>query len=297
MRVERRISGRVVALETTLLAHGVPGDRAEPLRVAMERAVVEGSGGTAHGAVVGVVDGRAVVGMSAEEVGAMVRAGVAGRVAKLNTANLGLALSRGETGATTVSATMEIAASGGVRVFATGGLGGVHHRRGADDPLDVSSDLLALARFPVCVVCSGVKAILDVVSSREALETLGVPVLGWKTDAFPAFYLRESGAGVDARFDDEDELCAFVRGELARSGRGIVVANPPPEDAAIDVGRWKEWLGEAEGVVRKSGASGRGVTPAVLSALHELSGGATLRANEALVVSNARLAGMIAGRV
>ncbi len=295
MRVERRIAGRVVALETTLLAHGVPSDRAEGLWRAMERAVEEGSRGAARGAVVGVVGGRAVVGMRDDEVMGMVRGGKV--VAKLNTANLGLALARGETGATTVSATMEIAASAGVRVFATGGLGGLHWRRGSDDPLDVSADLLALARFPVCVVCSGVKAILDVVSTREALETLGVPVVGWRTDAFPAFYLRESGAGVDGRFDDEGELGKYVRDELARTGRGVVVVNAPPEEVAVERGEWEGWLGQAEEVAREKGVSGREVTPAVLAALHEVSGGRTLKANEALAVSNARVAGMVAGKI
>ncbi len=295
MRVERRMAGRVVALETTLLAHGVPSDRAEGLWREMERAVEEGSGGSARGAVVGVIGGRAVVGMHEDEIRAMVR-GV-GRVAKLNTSNLGLALAQRETGATTVSATMEIAASAGVRVFATGGLGGLHWRRGADDPLDVSADLLALARFPVCVVCSGVKAILDVVSTREALETLGVPVVGWRTDAFPAFYLRESGAGVDGRFDDAKALSAYVRDELARTGRGVVVVNPPPEDVAVERGEWEGWLGRAEQMAREKGVSGRAVTPAVLAALREVSGGRTLRANEALAVSNARVAGMIAGGI
>lgn len=295
MRVERRVAGRVVALETTLLAHGVPSDRAEGLWREMEKAVEEGSRGAARGAVVGVVGGKPVVGMSGEEVMGMIRGGKG--VAKLNTANLGLAMARGESGATTVSATMEISASAGVRVFATGGLGGLHWRRGADDPLDVSADLLALARFPVCVVCSGVKAILDVVSTREALETLGVPVVGWRTDDFPAFYLRESGAGVDGRFDDEKALSAYVRDELSRTGRGVVVVNPPPEEVAVERGEWEGWLGRAEEVVRGKGVRGRGVTPAVLAALHEVSGGRTLKANEALAVSNARVAGMVAGGV
>lgn len=285
----------MVALETTLLAHGVPSDRAMGLWREMERAVEEGSGGAARGAVVGVVGGRAVVGMHEDEVGAMVRGGKG--VAKLNTANLGLALARGESGATTVSATMEIAARAGVRVFATGGLGGLHWRRGAEDPLDVSADLLALARFPLCVVCSGVKAILDVVSTREALETLGVPVVGWKTDDFPAFYLRESGAGVDGRFDDERALSAYVRDELSRTGRGVVVVNPPPEADALDGKQWGEWLKVAEERARKQRVTGRAVTPAVLAALHELSGGATLRVNESLAVSNARVAGMVAAGV
>jgi pseudouridine-5'-phosphate glycosidase len=194
--------------------------------------------------------------------------------------------------ATTVSATMELAAAVGVRVFATGGLGGVHQDLACN--LDVSSDLAAFTRFPVAVVASGVKAILDVEGTREALETLGVPVIGYRTDAFPAFYLRASAARVDARFDDAAELARFVSAELARTGRGVLVCNPIPETEEIPRADWDAWLEQAEDEAEHAGVRGREVTPFMLSRLHRLSGGRTLRANLALVKDNAALAATIA---
>ena len=225
-----RAQAHPVALETTLLVHGVPKESARPLAQELNT-IVESEGATP--ALVGVVNGAPTVGMTPEELDTLLSAG---SVAKANTANLGVLMARNLHAATTVSATMELAASAGIRLFATGGLGGVHPGFGAH--LDISSDLAAFTRFPVAVVTSGVKSILDVVSTREALETLGVPVIGFKTDAFPAFYLRESGAGVDARFDDPDELASFIQLELARTGRGIVIANPIPEPDEIDPEQW-----------------------------------------------------------
>ncbi len=218
-----------------------------------------------------------------------------GDVTKANTANLGVLMNRGQHAATTVSTTMEIAAFAGLRVFATGGIGGVHEGYGTK--LDISADLLAFTRFPIAVVTSGVKSILDVVSTREALESLGVTVVGWKTDSFPAFYLRESEAGVDVRFDDADELAAFVRIELARSGRGIVIANPIPAEHELDSEMWNKWLKKAKKLAHADRTSGRGVTPAILGHLHAVSEGKTLDANIELVKSNAQVAGMIESRL
>ncbi|MFG0283139.1 MAG: pseudouridine-5'-phosphate glycosidase [Phycisphaerales bacterium JB039] len=275
---------RAVALETTLLAHGVPAP--EGARLATElRETVRQAG--AVPAVVGVLAGRAVVGMTPAQLDELL---AAPSLPKLNASNLGLALARGGSGATTVSATMELAAAAGVSLFATGGLGGVHP--GLGERLDVSSDLLALARFPVAVVCSGVKSLLDVESSREALETLGVPVVGFRTEAFPAFYLAESAAGVDATFDDEAALIRFVDFELARTGRGVVIAQPAPNPIAPD--QWRAWLEQARERVEAAGARGRDVTPRTLAALHEISAGATLRVNLELVRTNAALAGRLA---
>lgn len=275
-----------VALESTLLLHGVPRDSALPLFDELEAIV--GSEG-AHAATIGVLHGRPVVGLSRDELAELLDAGP---VAKLNTANLGVALHRAHHGATTVSATMELAALAGVRVFATGGLGGVH--RGYGEHWDVSADLFALTQFPVGVVASGVKNLLDVGATREFLETLGVPVLGFRTERFPAFYFRESPASVDASFDDEAELAAYLRAELGRTGRGVLVCNPIPPEAELDRHAWDGWLASAEAQARQGGASGRGVTPAVLGALHGVSGGATLRANLALVRSNAALGARLA---
>lgn len=279
---------RAVALESTLLAHGVPHHESLPLARRLESIAREEG---AHPATVAVLDGRPVAGLSEPELERLLaQAASPAGLPKLNTSNLGLAIHRRLSGATTVSTTMEIAAAAGIRLFATGGLGGVH--RGYGTRLDVSSDLLALARFPVAVVCSGVKSILDVVSTREALETLGVPVVGFRCDRFPAFYLRASDAAVDARFDDESELAEFLSAELARTSRGIVVANPVPEPDAIDPAELAAWLDQAA-----TTAAGRDATPAALAALHAVSGGRTLRSNLALAEANTRLAARLAARL
>lgn len=278
---------RAVALETTLLCHGVPKNAAPPLAEEID-AIVREAGGMP--ALVGVVAGVPTVGMTRQELALLLNAA---SVEKVNTANVGLAIHGRRHAATTVSATMELAALAGVRVFATGGIGGVH--RGYGQHFDVSSDLPAFARFPVAAVTSGVKSLLDVVATREVLETLGVPVVGYQTDCFPAFYLRDGGTGVDARFDDVDALAAFVRFELARTGRGVVIANPIPAGEQVASLEWDAWLAEATALAGE--ARGRDVTPRVLGLLHEISGGRTLRANLALVKNNARLAGALAARM
>ena len=289
--------GRAVALETTLLVHGVPGGSALPLHREL-CGVVRAEGG--EPALVGVVDGEPVVGMNDAELAEMLkeRCETPGDgVPKANTSNLGVLIHRGATAATSVSATMELASRAGVRIFATGGLGGVH--RGFSDSLDVSADLSAFARFPVAVVCSGVKSILDVAATREVLETLGIPVVGFGTGSFPAFYRRADATAseCDARFDDAEELACFVSSELARTGRGVVVANPISERDEIDGEAFESWVSDAEDEARRAGAVGRGVTPFVLARLHELSGGSTLRANIALVRENARLAARLASAI
>ncbi len=282
--VLRRAGPRAVALETTLLLHGIP--RAESLPFSRELNAIVGAEG-ATPALIGILRGRAIAGLSETELAEML---ALPDVPKVNTSNLGLALHAQRTGATTVSATMELASRAGIAHFATGGLGGVHF--GFAERLDISADLAAFSRFPVAVVTSGVKSILDVVSTREALETLGVTVVGFQTDRFPAFYRRESDARVDERFDDANTLADFLRFELARTARGIVVANPIPRDAELPEADWNRWLAEAQR--RAAGAAGRDATPAILGALHDLSNGATLRANLALVRSNARLAARLA---
>lgn len=280
---------RAVAMETTLLVHGVPREAAGPLETQLNR-IVEDAG--AVPSLIGLVDGVPTVGMSRAQLEAMLEAHAEAPVAKANTANLGVLMHRKRHAATTVSATMEIAAAAGVRVFATGGIGGVH--RGYGTQLDISSDLAALTRFPVAVVASGVKSILDVAATREALETLGVPVVGFQTEAFPAFYLRTSDAGVDARFDTAAELAAFVRAELGRTGRGVLIVNPIPEDDELDRAEFGRWLERAEAVAIAQGAQGRGVTPAILGALHQISAGKTLAANLSLIRSNVALAAAVA---
>lgn len=285
-----RARAGAVALETTLVVHGVPRASGRSLALELDQIVREGG---ASAALVGVVAGRPTVGMTLDELDAMLAAAEAGGVPKVNAANLGLAIHRGQHAATTVSATMELASRAGVRVFATGGIGGVH--KGLAQRLDISADLAALARVPMVVVCSGVKTLLDVGATREALEALGVCVVGYRTDRFPAFYLRDAGEGgarVDARFDDEADLAEFLACELARRASAVLVCNPIPAEDELDRDEFDAWLAQAEGQVGP--IAGRNVTPAILGRLHELSDGATLRANLALVRSNAALAARLA---
>lgn len=285
----KRVDSRAVALETTLLVHGVPTEAS--LDLAEELDEIVRHEGSVPG-LVGVIDGSPTVGMNRDELEAMLSGG---DVPKVNTANLGHAIHAGYSAATTVSSTMELAALAGLRVFATGGIGGVH--RGYGEHLDISADLVAFTRYPVAVVTSGVKSILDVRATREALESLGVTVVGFGTDIFPAFYLRDGGCGVDIRIDDPGELADFVRAELPRTGRGIVIANPIPRTDELASEDWEGWLRESEDRARASGVRGRDVSPAVLAGLHDISGGRTLEANIALVKSNARVAAMVESRL
>jgi pseudouridine-5'-phosphate glycosidase len=190
---------------------------------------------------------------------------------------------------------MELAAAAGVRVFATGGIGGVH--KGFGSSLDISADLMAFTRFPVAVVTSGVKSLLDVAATREVLETLGVPVVGFQCEEFPAFYLRSLPRvriDLDASFADVVALARFVDAELARAGRGVVVCNPIPKASELNPQEFAGWLSEAEVQADAAGASARQRTPAILAGLHQISGGKSLKANLELVKSNALLAGQLA---
>lgn len=274
-----------LALETTILTHGVPRDAAMPLAKDLARICIDNG---AEPALVGVYRGQPIAGISDAQLIEMLESP---DVPKANSANLGALLHRRSHASTTVAATMEIAAGAGIQVFATGGIGGVH--KGFAQHLDISADLIALTRFPVAVVASGVKSILDVAATRELLETLGVPVIGFQTSEFPAFYLRSSGAGVDARFDDVADLAAFISTELRRTGRGILIANPIPASSELHASHFSEWLRKAEQAVGTA-AHGRNATPSLLGKLHELSEGKTLQANLDLIRSNTALGARIA---
>ncbi len=268
-----------VALETTLLAHGVP--RSGALEFAHELEEMVRSRGAAPNTI-GVLRGKPLIGMSHDQIADFLSQP---EIAKANSSNLGALIHQSRTAATTVSTTIELAHEQGIQVMASGGIGGVH--RGAD--LDISADLIALTRIPMAVVCSGCKTLLDVAATREALETLGVPVIGFGTDVFPAFYLRDTNLPVDARFDDASDLGVFLSSELVRTGRGVVVCQPVPADDAIVRDDWNRWLNGAEERVANEGATGRDVTPRILKALHDISNGATLRANLSLVKANVGL--------
>ncbi len=289
MNAVNRAKNKAVALETTLLVHGVPSNAAQPLASELSQIVTDQG---ASPALVGVINGVPTVGMTDQELDSMLAQDL---VLKANTANLGVAIHQKAHAATTVSTTMELAAAAGVKLFATGGIGGVH--KGYSKHLDISSDLAAFTRFPVAVVTSGVKSILDVESTREALETLGILVIGYQTDSFPAFYLRESNAQVDVRIDDPADLALLIKSELARTGRGIVIANPIPAQHELDKEQWQGWLDQAKSDAEQSGAAGRAMTPAILGRLHEVSNGETLRANLALIRANTLLAAQLAANL
>ncbi len=281
--VRRALSGgaAVVALETAVLTHGLPRPANTETYQEMLAAV------RAEGAVpapVAVWKGRVRAGLGDEEVQAL---GRARDVPKAGLADLPALAARGGHGGTTVAATLWAARRAGIPVFATGGIGGVH--RGWADTLDVSGDLAALGRYGGCVVCSGAKAVLDLPCTLEALETLGVTVLGYRTGAFPAFVCADSGLGLRHRVETPEEAAAVVRARDALGlPQGVVVANPPPAGHALSRERLEAALAGL--------GSGRGpeVTPRLLRALAEATGGASVAANRALLVANARLAARIA---
>jgi pseudouridine-5'-phosphate glycosidase len=276
----------VVALESTLLAHGLPAPQNRSAADRLEETV------RAHGAVpatVAVLDGVPRVGLSAAELDRV----CSGDLVKLSARDLGPAVGLGRDGATTVAATVALAAAAGVEVFATGGLGGVH--RGARETWDVSADLAALAGTGVFVVCSGVKSILDVAATLEVLETGSVPVLGYRTEAFPGFYRRDSGQPVGWRVDSPAQAAAVWRAHRALGARsGAVLAQPVPEDDELAADLHDRLLAEGLALLAERGVTGKDVTPALLDHFHRGSGGASVRTNLALVLANAGLAAQVA---
>ncbi len=285
-RLINRAKAPAVALETTLLVHGLPPDQALDVADRLDQAVTAGG---SNPALVGVLSGTPVVGMTRNELKLLTDAP---SVPKLNTSNLGHALFTRSHGATTVSTTMQLAEQAGVRVFATGGIGGVH--RDYHITPDISADLFACTRHRLAVVTAGCKNILDIKATREMLETLGIPVVGYQTDVFPAFYQRQTELPVDAVFDDHNELASYLAYELARNQRAIVVANPIPVSDEIALDEWEGWLKEAQSLPSVKAATGRDATPALLAEVHRISRGRTVRANIALAVANAALAGKLA---
>ncbi len=274
----------VVALESTLIAHGLP--RPENLRVARSvEEIIRRSGATP--ATIAVLDGTVHIGLDDDSLRR-----IAGDAAlpKLGIRDLPVVLAAGGSGATTVSSTALLAATAGIGVFATGGLGGVHRGGGYDE----SADLGALAETSIIVVCAGVKSILDVAATLERLETLSVTVLGFRTNRFPGFYLSDSGLDLDWRIEQAHEAAAtFVARRDVRPG-AVVVANPLPEDEQLDPGVHDRVLTDALAAAAADGITGKAVTPYLLANLHRVTGGASLRANIRIIEGNAELAAAIA---
>ncbi len=287
--VARALAARqpVVALETTVVTHGLPHPDGVRAALALEAEV------TAAGAVpatIGVAGGAVRIGLTAAELEALA---TTPGVSKLNLSNFAAVLAAGAAGSTTVAATMFAAQHAGIEVFATGGIGGVH--RGAQESGDVSADLTALSRYPVAVVCAGAKAILDLPRTVEMLETLGVPVYGLETSEFPAFYRRASGLPVDREFATVESLAAAVRAHFALGmGTGVLVANPIPVADEMPAELYERALGEALEAAEPAGVRGRAVTPFLLDRMRTITGGESVRANLALLRHNARVAAALA---
>ena len=280
----------VVALESTIIAHGMPFPR--NVETAKEVEAIVRRGGAVP-ATIAVLGGRIRVGL---DDAALARLGEGKEIAKVSRRDLPVVVARRLDGATTVAATMIVAHLAGIEVFVTGGIGGVH--RGAGLSFDVSADLLELAETPVAVVSAGAKAILDLGATLEVLETHGVPVLGYRTDRFPAFYSRDSGFGVDHRADSAAEIAAIVRAkwDLGLAG-GVVVANPIPAAHEIDRGVVERAVAAALAEAEERRIRGKEVTPFLLARLEELTGGRSLAANVELVRSNAALGARLAAEL
>jgi len=277
----------VVALETTVIAHGLPHPDNLEVAAAMEQAVREAG---AVPATVGVLDGRIRIGLSQADKERL--ADRDANVAKLSRRDLAACILSGETGATTVSATLICAHLAGISVFATGGIGGVH--RGAETTMDVSADLLELARLPVLTVSSGAKGILDLPKTLEVLETQGVPVIGYGTDTLPAFHSRDSALPIDHRVDTPQEAAALARLHWSLGLAGLLVCNPVPQAAALARQEVEAWIDGAMAQAGQAGIAGKAVTPFLLAKIAEASGGRSLTANKALLADNARVGAEIA---
>ena len=276
----------VVALESTLLAHGLPRPDNRAAADEVEAAVRTGG---AVPATIAVLDGRPHVGLTPEELD---RVCADPDLAKLGIRDLPVAMALGLSGATTVSSTALLAATAGIGVFATGGLGGVHRQAG--ETFDESADLTALSRLPIVVVCAGVKSILDVPATLERLESLSVTVVGYRTTTFPGFYVADSGSTLDWSVGTPEEAAAVFAGRRSLHPGAVVVASPLPADEQLDPALHDRVIAGALSAAADAGIRGKAVTPFVLDHLHRASGGATLAVNVRLVLRNAELAGRIA---
>lgn len=277
----------VVALESTIITHGMPYPQNLEMAQQVEAEV------RAHGAVpatVAIMDGKFRVGVEGED---LERLAVEGhKAAKASRRDVAALLAAGELAGTTVATTMLASYWSGIKVFATGGIGGVH--RGAEASFDISADLEELGRTPVAVVCAGAKSILDIAKTLEVLETRGVPVVGLGTDEFPAFWARESGHKLDRRYDTPGEIARLLALQFALGLGGVLVANPIPVADAIDAAAIETQISAAIADAARQGVSGKALTPFLLQRVFELTGGKSLTANIALVKNNARVAARIA---
>ena len=278
----------VVALESTIISHGMPYPQNVETALNVEK-IIRDNG--AVPATIAIIGGRLKAGLTAEEIEYFGKKGHA--ITKASRRDLAVLCARGEDGATTVTTTMMIAHMAGIKIFATGGIGGVH--RGAETTMDISADLEELAHTPVMVICAGAKSILDLGLTLEYLETNGVPVIGYQTEELPAFYTRKSGFGVDYRLDTPAEIASVfhVKQDMGLIG-GMLVTNPIPEEYSMDHEVINKAIDEAVAESKKLGIHGKDTTPFLLAKIKDITGGDSLASNIQLVYNNARLAAQTA---
>lgn len=282
----KRFGQPIVALESTVITHGLPQPQNLELARAMETIIQQGG---ATPATIAIMDGKVHVGLTESELEHLASAE---SVRKVSLRDFGIALAKGETGGTTVAATMFVAEKHGIKVFATGGIGGVH--RG--NLMDVSTDLMQLGRCPVLVVCAGAKAILDLPATMEYLETQGVPVIGYQTDELPAFYSTSSGIKLKARVESAEEAAQIANTHWDLGLRsGILLVVPPPAETAIERDIVESWIEKALALAKQDGVSGNAITPYLLEHVSTLSEGRSMQTNIALLENNARVAAEVAG--
>lgn len=278
----------VIALESTIISHGMPYPQNVETALACEHIARENGATPATCAIIG---GKLCAGLTEEQIDYLGKTGA--DVTKASRRDIPLLVAAGQDGATTVAATMIIANMAGIRVFATGGVGGVH--RGAETTMDISADLDELAQTPVCVVCAGAKSILDLGLTLEYLETKGVPVIGYGTDDLPAFYTRKSGYKVNFRLDTPEQVAAAIRAQRALNYKGgMLVTNPIPQEYSMDEALIKKAIQEAIDEANAQGIHGKATTPFLLAKIKDLTDGSSLNANIQLVFNNVRLAAQIA---
>ena len=278
----------VVALESTIISHGMPYPQNVETALNVERIIRENG---AVPATIAIIKGRLKAGLTPDEIEYLGKKGY--DVTKASRRDLPVLIARGDDGATTVATTMIIAAMAGIKVFATGGIGGVH--RGAEVTMDISADLEELAQTPVLVVCAGAKSILDLGLTLEYLETKGVPVIGYQTEELPAFYTRKSGFNVDYRLDAPEQIAAAFRAKLDMGLKGgMLVTNPIPEQYSMDPAVINKAIDDAVAEANAKGIKGKQTTPFLLAKIKDITGGDSLASNIQLVYNNARLASQIA---
>ncbi|MEJ2043314.1 MAG: pseudouridine-5'-phosphate glycosidase [Reinekea sp.] len=278
----------VVALESTIISHGMPWPDNAETALKVEQTIRDAG---AIPATIAIIDGRLKAGLSPEEIEVLAKAGQS--VIKCSRRDLPYVCATGKHGATTVAATMIIAQMAGIKVFATGGIGGVH--RGAQETFDISADLTELSKTSVAVVCAGAKSILDLSLTREYLETQGVPVLGYQTEVLPAFYTRTSSETVDYRMETAEQIANFLNIKWAlKLNGGVVIANPIPESAAMQEVVINQAIEQALNEAKQQGIQGKESTPFLLTRVAQLTGGNSLASNIELVLNNARLAAQVA---